>query len=173
MAAEVGPEERQPIACHSWIWLVLGHLNYQPNYVPDSIFWIFVNLIVLGGLAVLAGIVVQLAAWVAALFNTNRLMDKTWFTVLLVCGIVGIVLGPLFGLGALCWGGAMISYLIGAPDGMAAVPPQLREMPIVPPKTLAPTGQVRLAFATQLRPTFGAVRGVRSWNLYLLLHGWS
>ncbi len=114
--------------------------EYQPNYVPDSIFWMFVSLIVLGGLAVLAGIVVQLVAWVAALFNTNRLMDKTWFTVLLVCGIVGIVLGPLFGLGTLCWWGAMISYLIGAPDGMAAVPPQLREMPTVPPKTLAPTG---------------------------------
>jgi MFS family permease len=114
--------------------------DYQPDYVPDSIFWMLVSLIVLGGIAVLAGIVVQIVAWVAALFNTNRLADKTWFTVLLVCGIAGIVLGPLFGLGALCWWGAMIGYLVGGPDGMAAGSPQLREMPSVPPRTLAPTG---------------------------------
>lgn len=113
--------------------------DYQPNYVPDGIFWMFVSLIVLGGIGVLGGIVVQLVAWVAALFNSNRLVDKTWFTILLVCGLVGIVLSPL-GLGVLCGWGAMICYLVGAPDGMVAVPPQLKAMPTVPPRTLAPTG---------------------------------
>lgn len=114
--------------------------GYQPDYVPDSSFWMLVSLIVLGGTAVLAGIAVQFVAWIGAVFNTHRLADMTWFTVLLVGGIVAIVLSPLFGLGALCWWGAMICYLVGGPDGMAAEPRRLREMPPVPPKTLAPTG---------------------------------
>ena len=116
--------------------------NFQPNsnFVPDSYFWTLTSLIILGGIAVLGGIVVQLVTWIGAVINTNRLVDKTWFNVLLWCGIVGIVLGPLFGLGALFWWGLMIAYLVGGPDGMAVEPMLLRATPTAPPKTLAPTG---------------------------------
>ena len=116
--------------------------NYQPDatFVPDSYFWTLVSLIILGGIAVLGGIVVQFVTWIGAMINTNRLVDKTWFNVLLWCGIVGIVLGPLFGLGALFWWGLMIAYLVGGPDGMAVEPMLLRATPTAPPKTLAPTG---------------------------------
>ncbi len=95
--------------------------NFTLNtFVPDSYFWTLVSLIILGGIAVLGGIVVQFVAWIGAVINTNRLADKTWFNVLLWCGIVGIVLGPLFGLGALFWWGLMIAYLVGGPDGTAS-----------------------------------------------------
>ena len=115
--------------------------NYRFNtFVPDSYFWTLVSFILLGGFAVLGGIVVQFVAWIGAVINTNRLVDKTWFNVLLWCGIVGIVLGPLFGLGALLWWGLMIAYLVGGPDGMAVEPMLLRPTAPEPPKTLAPTG---------------------------------
>ena len=116
--------------------------NFQPGvtYAPDSTFWTLVSFILLGGFAVLGGIIVQFVAWIGAVVNANRLVDKTWFNVLLWCGIVGIVLGPLFGLGALVWWGLMIAYLVGGPDGMAVAPMLLRATPAEPPKTLAPTG---------------------------------
>jgi hypothetical protein len=115
--------------------------NFQSNnFVPDSYFWTLISLIVLGGIAVIGGIVVQFVTWIGAVINTNRLADKTWFNVLLWCGIVAIVLGPLFGLGALFWWGLMIAYLVGGPDGMAGELPLLRATPTAPPKTLAPTG---------------------------------
>lgn len=108
--------------------------GFRYSFVPDSYFWTLISLIVLGGIAV------QFVAWIGAVLNTNRLADKTWFNILLWGGIVGIVLGPLFGLGALFWWGVMIAYLVGRPDGMAEAPPLLRATPTAPPKTLAPTG---------------------------------
>ena len=116
--------------------------NFQPNnnYVPDSTFWALVSFIVLGGIAVLGGIVVQLVAWIGAVINTNRLVDKTWFNVLLWCGIGGIVLSLLTGLGTLVGWVLMIVYLVGGPDGMAVAPQLLRATPTEPPRTLAPTG---------------------------------
>ncbi len=113
--------------------------NFRSSFVPDSYFWTTISLIVLGGIAVVGGIAVQFVAWIGAVMNTNRLADKTWFNALLWGGIVGIVTGPLFGLGALFWGGVMIAYLVAGPDGMAVQPP-LFVTPSAPPKTLAPTG---------------------------------
>ena len=116
--------------------------NYQySTYVPDSTFWVLVSFIILGGIAVLGGSIVPLVAWIGALINTNRLMDKTWYNVLLWCGLGGIVLSLLTGLvGALIGWVLMIVYLVGGPDGMAREPMRLQAMPTEPPKTLAPTG---------------------------------
>ena len=107
---------------------------HSNNFVPDGYFWTMISLITLGGIAVLGGILVQFVTWIGAVINTNRLVDKTWFNILLWVGIAGIVLGPLLG-----WG-LMIAYMIGGPDGMAGEPMLLRATPTVPPKTLAPTG---------------------------------
>jgi hypothetical protein len=116
-------------------------VNYQyNNYVPDNTFWALVSCIILGGIAVLGGFVVQCVAWIGAVINTNRLVDKTWFNVLLWCGIAGIVLSLLTGLGALIGWVLMIVYLVSGPDGMAVEPILLRATPTEPPKTLAPTG---------------------------------
>ena len=115
--------------------------NYQyNNYVPDSTFWALVSFIVLGGIAILGGIVTQFVAWIGAVINTNRLVDKTWFNVLLWCGVAGIVLNFVGGFGALLGWGLMIAYLVGGPDGMAVEPMMLRTTPVEPPRTLAPTG---------------------------------
>ena len=117
--------------------------NFQPDvtYVPDSTFWGLLSLILLGGFAVLGGIVVQFVAWIGAVINTNHLVDKTWFNVMLWGGVAGIVLGLLTaGLGTLVGWGLMIVYLVGGPDGMAGEPVMLRTTPVEPPRTLAPTG---------------------------------
>ena len=116
--------------------------NFQPgvNYVPDSTFWTLVSFIILGGIAALGSIVVQLVAWIGAVINTNRLVDKTWFNVLLWCGIAAIVLSLLTaGVGTLVGWGLMIAYLVGGPDGMAAEPMLLRATPTAPPQTFATT----------------------------------
>src|ERR1051326_7149123 len=98
--------------------------NYQYNtYVPDSTFWALVSFIILGGLAVLGGIVVQLVAWIGAVINTNRLVDKTWYNLLLWCGVAGLVLSLFTGpMGVLVGLVLMIVYLVGGPDGMVIEP---------------------------------------------------
>ncbi|HEX5829135.1 MAG TPA: hypothetical protein VFY23_16535 [Candidatus Limnocylindrales bacterium] len=59
-------------------------------------------------LALLAGGIAGLAAWIGALLNTAQLDDRTWFLVLLVLGIwnLGVV--------------AMLVYVIAGPDGTLA-----------------------------------------------------
>ena len=117
--------------------------NFQPGvtYVPDSTFWALVSFTILGGIAILGGIVAQFVAWIGAVINTNRLVDRTWFNVLLWCGVAGIVLNFIGGFGALLGWVLMIVYLVGGPDGMAVEPMMLRPTaPVEPPRTLAPTG---------------------------------
>ena len=127
------------LALASHIGAFTGDLQPGVNYIPDGTFWGLVSLILLGGFAFLAGMVIQFVAWIGAVTNTNRLMDKTWFNILLWCGIVGIVLGPFFGLGALLWWGLMIAYLVGGPDGTAVEPMMFKTTPAEPPRPLAPT----------------------------------
>jgi len=128
------------LALASHIGAFTANYQYPNNYVPDGTFWTLVSFIVLGGIAILGGIVTQFVAWVGAVINTNRLVDKTWFNVLLWCGVAGIVLNFLGGFGALVGWVLMIVYLVGGPDGMAVEPMMLRTTPVEPPRTLAPTG---------------------------------
>src|SRR5690242_19359217 len=115
--------------------------NYQyAAYVPDGTFWALVSFIILGGIAVLGGIVVQVVSWIGAVINTNRLVDKTWFNVLLWCGVAALVLTLFTGLGTLIGWVLMIVYLVGGPDGMVVEPTLLRATSPEPPKTLAPAG---------------------------------
>jgi hypothetical protein len=115
--------------------------NYQySNYVPDGTFWALVSFIILGGIALLGGIITQFVAWIGAVINTNRLVDKTWFNVLLWCGVASALLTLLTGLGALLGWGLMIGYLVGGPDGMAVEPMMLRPTASELSRTFAPTG---------------------------------
>ena len=117
--------------------------NFQSGvtYVPDSTFWTLVSFAILGAIAVLGGIVTQFVAWIGAVINTNHLVDKTWFNILLWCGVAAIVLNLLSGLGTIAGWVLMIVYLVGGPDGMAVEPMMLRPTaPVEPPRTLAPTG---------------------------------
>jgi hypothetical protein len=115
--------------------------NYQyTTYVPDGTFWALVSFIVLGGIAVLGGIVAQIVAWIGAVLNTHRLLDKTWYNVLLWCGVAAIVLTLLTGiLGALFAWVLMIVYLAGGPGSMVGEPMLLQPIP-AEPRTLMPTG---------------------------------
>jgi hypothetical protein len=56
-------------------------------------------------LVITAGGVIGLASWIAALVNTARLDDKTWFVGLLVLG--------LWNFGFV----AMVAYVLAGPDG--------------------------------------------------------
>lgn len=102
------------------------------DFVPrlDSYFWMTVGLIVAGGILAGVGAIVQLAAWVGALVNTYRLQDKTWFTILLLGGLFGVVFG-LFGFAV------MVAYVIAGPEGMSLRQPQFPAP--AQPTNLAPT----------------------------------
>lgn len=67
--------------------------------------WSMIGLSVVGGLVMMGGLVAGLVSWIGALLNTSQLVDKTWFVLLLVLGLLS------FGLVA------MIAYVIGGPDG--------------------------------------------------------
>lgn len=71
--------------------------------------WILIGLGIVGGLAVVGGLIGGLISWIGALLNTSQLERKNWFLGLLVLGI--------FNLGVL----AMIAYLIAGPDGGAKI----------------------------------------------------
>ena len=67
-------------------------------------------------LAMIGAVIGQFVAWIGALINTSQLQDKTWFVVLLVCGLLS------FGFVA------MVIYLVaGPPDPRprAVMPPTL------------------------------------------------
>lgn len=115
-----------------------GHFTAAPSghgydFVPttDGFFWTMVGFIVLGSVVAFAGGVVQLIGWVGALINTNRLVERTWFTALLIGGLFGLIFAPI-GFAV------MVAYVIAGPDGMAV---EQRQAPpaIATPRTFAPT----------------------------------
>jgi hypothetical protein len=75
--------------------------------------WALILLAVVGLLAMIGGVVGQFVAWIGAVINTAELPDKTWFIVLLVCGLLS------FGFVA------MVVYLIAGPKDAqpSRVPP--------------------------------------------------
>jgi hypothetical protein len=100
------------------------------EFTPDrsGFFWLTVAIIVIGGLIALVGSIVQLAAWVGALFNTYLVPSKGWFLVVLLGGLLSFFLAPL-GFAA------MLAYVVAGPDGT-----MYRTIaPTVQPGTLAPT----------------------------------
>jgi hypothetical protein len=84
--------------------------DFVPNL--DDVFWTTVGVAASGLAIALIGAIMQVAAWIGALVNTNRLQDKTWFIILLVGGLLGLSHG-LLGFAA------MVAYLVAGPDGTA------------------------------------------------------
>lgn len=101
------------------------------DFVPtiNGFFWMTVWMIVLGGVVAAVGGIVQLAAWIGALVNSYLLPDKTWFTVVLIGGVLGLAFG-LVGFAV------MVAYVMAAPDGAPYRRPQI---PTPAPSALAPT----------------------------------
>src|SRR5499427_9780137 len=83
------------------------------NFTPDidGFFWTTIGVIVIGGLITLIGRIVELAAWIGALFNSYMLPGKAWFLILLLGGVVSVVLAPI-GFSV------MLAYVVAAPDGV-------------------------------------------------------
>ena len=63
------------------------------------------GLAVVGAVAIMAGLIAGLVAWIGALLNTWQLDSKAWFVALLLLGI--------FNFGFF----AMIAFLVAGPDG--------------------------------------------------------
>jgi hypothetical protein len=118
--------------------LLVANLTNQGRFLHGLV-WPSLALESLGFTALGCGVIALTVAWWAALFNTHRLADKTWFKLLLWSGIVGVITSALFGIGVLIGLGVMIAYLVAGPDGMAVQPPQITT-PAAPQKTLVPTG---------------------------------
>lgn len=79
--------------------------------------WSLLGIGIVGGLAILGGMIAGLVSWIGALLNTWQLESRTWFAVLLLTGILD------FGFVA------MIVYLIAGPDGRAAAAPLAARAP--------------------------------------------
>lgn len=79
--------------------------------------WALLGVAGLAAVLVVAAVIVQFVAWVAALLNAAQLPDKTWFAVLLATGLLS------FGLLG------MIVYLIAAPDAHRPAPPRRHHFP--------------------------------------------
>src|SRR3954462_12725882 len=52
--------------------------------------WALILLAVVGLLAMIGAVIAQFVAWIGAGINTAQLPDKTWFIVLLVCGLLSL-----------------------------------------------------------------------------------
>ena len=70
--------------------------------------WTLLGLMGLAVLLLLFAAVTHFAAWIGAVLNTALLPDKTWFVVLLVVGLLGLVFI------------ATVAYVIAGPDGVKA-----------------------------------------------------
>ena len=70
--------------------------------------WTLLGLMGLAMLILLFAAVAHFVAWIGAVLNTAQLPDKTWFVVLLVVGLLGLVFI------------ATVAYVIAGPDGLKA-----------------------------------------------------
>ena len=83
----------------------------------SALAWSMLGLGIVGGLAIMGGLIAGLIAWIGALLNTWQLESRTWFAVLLLLGI--------FNFGSF----AMIAYLVAGPDRTTAAMPRRASSP--------------------------------------------
>ena len=105
------------------VWLAIANGVFVMNG-PDvaaiqgsPLSWALIGVAIVGGLAVMGGMIGGLVSWIGALLNTAQLESKTWFLVLLLLGIFS------FGLVA------MIAYVIAGPDGTEGAAPRTSPSP--------------------------------------------
>jgi hypothetical protein len=97
--------------------------------------WTLLGLMALAMLLLLFAAAVHFVAWIGAVLNTAQLPDKTWFVVLLVVGLLGLVFI------------ATVAYVIAGPDGVKAkeeantLPQAGRVPPQMPPSTISGPNQ--------------------------------
>jgi hypothetical protein len=119
--------------------LIVANLTNYGRPLHDLV-WPALAIESLGITVAVVGAVVVYAAWWAAVFNTHRMPDRTWFTRLLWGGIAATAVMPLFGLGAPILAAVMIAYRRSAPDGLAVRRPEIPTR-AAPPETLVATSR--------------------------------
>lgn len=77
--------------------------------------WTLLGLLGLAILILMLAAVAHFVAWIGAVLNTAQLPDKTWFVVLLVVGLLGLVFI------------ATAAYVIAGPDGLKAKEERAKE----------------------------------------------
>ena len=94
------------------IWIAIANNVFVMNG-PDivavrgsTLAWSTLGLALVGGLVIMAGLIVGLVSWIGALLNTAQLENKGWF--------VGLLLLGIFNFGFI----GMIAYLVAGPDGL-------------------------------------------------------
>ncbi len=106
------------------LWLAQSMDFARPGQLPDiagGAFLTSMTFVGLGGILAVGGFALKFVAWVGALLNSSQLAHKTWYHVLLWGGIIGIITGPLLGLGELICSSVTVAYLIDPSDGAPAV----------------------------------------------------
>jgi len=91
------------IAFASGTFIVSGTEVTGVQPTPQA--WTFITLALIGVVSLIGGSIAQLVAWIGALLNTALLVDKTWFVLLLVLGLLSFGFIP------------MLVYVIAGPDG--------------------------------------------------------
>ena len=87
----------------------------------SSLAFSLLGLAIVGTVAIMAGLIAGLVAWIGALLNTWQLDSKAWFVALLLLGI--------FNFGFF----AMIAFLAVGPDGMSDAQLQKAQAPRATP----------------------------------------
>jgi hypothetical protein len=77
----------------------------------SALAWSLLGFGLVGGLAIVAGLIAGLVSWIGALVNTSQLESKAWFLALLLLGI--------FSFGLI----AMVAYVVVGPDGTSSPHP--------------------------------------------------
>jgi hypothetical protein len=101
----------------------------------SALSWTLLGLMALALFILLFAAAAHFVAWIGAVLNTAHLPDKTWFVVLLVVGLLGLVFI------------ATLAYVIAGPDGLkateeATAPPPAGSAPQqVPVSTVSWPGQ--------------------------------
>jgi hypothetical protein len=95
------------------VWIAIANGTFVmdgPDVVgiqASALAWILLGVGIVGGIAMIGGVIGGFVSWIGALLNTSQLESKAWFLALLLLGI--------FNFGFF----AMIAYLIAGPDGAA------------------------------------------------------
>jgi hypothetical protein len=86
--------------------------------------WTMIAVACVALLVMFAAAIAQFVAWIGAVLNTAKLLDKTWFLILLVAGLISL---GFFGT---------LAYVIAGPDGEQAGP-ATSALPAPPPAPAA------------------------------------
>jgi hypothetical protein len=88
----------------------------SPALFGDDYSRTMASLMGVGILLATVGAIAEFVTWIVAVLTLRQLGESRWSRALFWTGIVGIATLPLFGIGSLIAGSAVLAYLVGGPD---------------------------------------------------------